>query len=106
VEGVLLSIKKEKGMGPDGYMVKLFQHFFELLGEDLARLVEESRSRGFVHDPLNSTFIALIPKTNFPKCFDYFRHISICNCIYKLIATTIPQTYSLNQHISREVCVS
>lgn len=89
VEGVLHSTQKEKSLGPDGWTMELFQHFFDLIGDDLARLVEDSKSKGFVHDPLNSTFLALIPKSDDTQSFDYFKAISLCNCTYKIFAKTI-----------------
>lgn len=89
VEGVLLSMQKEKSLGPDGWMVEFFQHFFDLIGDDHARLVEDSKSKGFVHDPLNSTFPDLIPKSGDPQSFNDFRPISLCNCTYKISTKTI-----------------
>lgn len=37
----------------------------------------------------NSTFITLIPKIDHPNSFDEFRPISLCNCLYKIIAKVI-----------------
>ena len=69
--------------------MELFQHFFELIGEELTEMVEESRVRGYVYEPFNSTFLSLIPKTNDPSSFEESRPISLCNCIYKTIAKII-----------------
>jgi hypothetical protein len=38
---------------------------------------------------LNSTFLALIPKSNKPQTFGDYRSISLCNLVYKLISKVI-----------------
>eukprot|EP00253_Pinus_taeda_P017008 PITA_17008 len=80
---------KEKSPGPDGWTIELFLHFFDLIGPDITEVVEESRRKGEIYRPFNSTFIALIPKKDEPETFEDFRPISLCNCIYKIIAKVI-----------------
>lgn len=89
VEGVLHSMQKEKSLGAYGWTMELFQHFFDLIGDDLVGLVEESRNMGFVHNSLNSTFLDLNPKYDDTQIFDDFRSISLCNWTYKIITKTI-----------------
>jgi hypothetical protein len=43
LKSVLFHFKKEKSPGPDGWTVEFFTSFFDLVGEDLLALVEESR---------------------------------------------------------------
>ena len=52
-------------------------------------MVEESRQKGFILGPLNSTFITLIPKANKPHLFGDFHPISLCNLCYKIISKVI-----------------
>ena len=56
------------------------------MGGDLLAAVESSRVSGRVDNALNSTFISLIPKEEKPLSFVYFRPISLCNLVYKLIS--------------------
>jgi hypothetical protein len=78
--------------------------FYDLIGKDLLDVVEESHREGHMHAPLNSTFIALIPNTDTPQCMDEFRPISLCNCIYKIVAKVIARRIKgvLSASISKE----
>eukprot|EP00253_Pinus_taeda_P009137 PITA_09137 len=51
--------------------------------------VEDSRWSGTILKSLNSTFLALIPKTEEAKTPDKFRPIALCNVIYKIISKVI-----------------
>lgn len=62
VKSIIKSMAKDKSLGPDGWTIELFQHFFNQIGSELTEVVEESRRKGVVYPPFNSTFIALIPK--------------------------------------------
>eukprot|EP00253_Pinus_taeda_P031755 PITA_31755 len=64
-------------------------NFFDTLGEDILKVVEDCRINGKMYEAFNTTFIALIPKSDNPISFDDFRPISLCNCIYKIIAKII-----------------
>uniref|UniRef100_A0A803NVZ1 Reverse transcriptase domain-containing protein n=1 Tax=Cannabis sativa TaxID=3483 RepID=A0A803NVZ1_CANSA len=48
--------------------------------------VKEFFANGILEPRLNSTFICLISKVEFPLSVDYFRPISLCNFSYKVIA--------------------
>lgn len=89
LEGVLKWFKKDKSPGPDGWTIEFYLAFFDVLGQDLLGVVEESRTTGSIYHAINSTFIALIPKSDSPASFDDYRPISLCNCLYKIISKTI-----------------
>lgn len=66
--------------------------------------MEECRLTGLLHKAINSTFIALIPKVDSPNAFDEFRPISLCSCLYKIIAKIISNHLKpiLSNHILHE----
>jgi hypothetical protein len=66
---VLKAFSKDKIPGPDGWTVEFYLYFFDLMGDDLLDLVEDSRLRGAVKNSLNATFLTLIPKVNKPSSF-------------------------------------
>eukprot|EP00253_Pinus_taeda_P034161 PITA_34161 len=104
LEATLKWFKKDKSPGPDGWTIELYLAFFDLLGNDLLKIVEDSRRRGRISSAIKSTFIALIPKSNAPSSFDDFCPISLCKCLYKIIVKTIANRLKpiLSQHISSE----
>jgi hypothetical protein len=59
---VLNSFAKDKSLGPDGWTVEFFIHCFDLVGDDLLALVDDSGLCGLVNKSLNKTFLTLIPK--------------------------------------------
>jgi hypothetical protein len=89
LKSILFHFKKEKSPGPDGWTVEFFTHFFDLIIEELLALVESIRSRGHMAGNLNSTFLALIPKSNNLHTFGDYHPISLCNLIYKLISKVL-----------------
>ena len=108
IEEELLAIvhtfHKDKSPGTDGWPIKFYLGLFEIIGDDLPKVVQESWREGFIHAPLNSSFIALIPKSNHPGRFEDFRPISLCNCIYKTISKIIEKRLKaiLSRHFSKE----
>jgi hypothetical protein len=51
--------------------------------------VEESHNSGNVIPTLNATFLTLIPKEERVTNIKNFRHIALCNVIYKIISKVI-----------------
>eukprot|EP00253_Pinus_taeda_P018951 PITA_18951 len=102
LEHTLKWFKKDKSLGPDGWSIEFYLAFFDITGEDLLRIVEDSRIRGFLETSITSTFTALIPKKDNPNSFEDFRPISHCNYIYKIIANIIENRMKpiLSNHIS------
>jgi hypothetical protein len=67
----------------------LFVGICDLISPNLLKVIEESRINGYIHPPFNSTFIVLIPKKDSHESLDEYRPISLCNCLYKIIAKII-----------------
>jgi len=89
IKDILIHFKRERSPGPDGWTTEFFIFFFDLVGEDLLQMVEDSRLKGHISGSLNSTFLVLIPKTDSSLSFNDYRPISLCNLVYKLISKVI-----------------
>lgn len=72
-----------------GVQLNFFLGLFDILGDDLLRVLEDSNQNMWILASFNTTFIALIPKNDAPHSFDDFRSISLCNGIYKMIMKII-----------------
>ena len=53
---------QDKSPGPDGWTVKFYRHFLNILGKEIAMAIDEVRSHRKIRESLNSTFLTLIPK--------------------------------------------
>lgn len=104
LESTLKWFKRDKSPCPDGWSMEFYIAFVDIIGPDLLGVIEESRTLGRIYAPLNSTYIALIPKTDSPSSFHELRPISLCNCLYKIIAKIIANRIKpiLSEHISQE----
>lgn len=69
--------------------MEFFLAFFDLIGDDLLKLVMEVKDKGKITGSMNSTFLALIPKVDHLDSFGDFRPISLCNLVYKVVAKTL-----------------
>lgn len=85
IEGLGGFILHAKSPRPDGYNVELYIGFYDLLKEDILKVVKDSRHMGYIHGSLNSTIICLVPKKKGTHSFEYYHPISCCNVIYKLV---------------------
>jgi len=81
-----------------------FMGLFDLIGNEILKLIEESRINGYIHSSLNSTFISLIPKRDNAQTLKDFRPISLCNNIYKVVSNIINRRlkYFLWKSVSQE----
>jgi hypothetical protein len=96
--------QKDKSQGPDGWTTNFFVGLYDIIGKDVLKVVEESRINGHIHVPLNATFISLIPNKDDPHTLEYFRPISLCNNIYKVVSKVISRRIKaiLSKFVSQE----
>jgi len=104
LKAVLGSFQKDKSPGPDGWSIEFFLDLFDLFGNDLMAVIEDTRTSGRLPASFNSTFIALIPKSDNALSLNEYRPISLCNCIYKIISKVIARRLkrTLSDNISAE----
>ncbi|GAA0143325.1 hypothetical protein LIER_35720 [Lithospermum erythrorhizon] len=79
-------MKGNKAPGPDGVSVKFFQHYWEIVGDDLAKMVLNFLNNGILLRKFNFTLITLLPKVKKPTCMTQFRPIALCNTVAKMIS--------------------
>uniref|UniRef100_A0A803NWW7 Reverse transcriptase n=1 Tax=Cannabis sativa TaxID=3483 RepID=A0A803NWW7_CANSA len=85
IRDTVFSIHPLKSPGPDGLPGRFFRKYWDVVGSNVYKAVQEVFATGEVHPKLNYTFICLIPKVNNPRRMEQFRPISLCNFPYKII---------------------
>ena len=91
VEETVRNMKRNKAPGPDGYTVEFYQAGWHFLAEEVLEVVEEARVNQRIWPGINSTLLALIPKTNQADQAEGFRPITLCNVISKIVASVVAQ---------------
>ncbi|GJX61978.1 RNA-directed DNA polymerase, eukaryota, reverse transcriptase zinc-binding domain protein [Tanacetum coccineum] len=74
-----------KAPGRDGYTAYLFKKAWSVIGVDVCKAIKEFFTSGKLLKEVNSTLIALIPKSHQPKIATEFRPIAYCNVVYRCI---------------------
>jgi hypothetical protein len=81
--------QKDASPRSKGWPIEFFLGFYDILKEDLLRLINKYRVSRRMSVSFNSTFIVLIPKYDNLVYFDQYKPISLCNCICKIISEVI-----------------
>ena len=79
-------MEPDKAPGPNGFSIHFYRTCWEIIKVDLLRMIKAFHQKAKVGGSTNSTFLALISKEVNPSSFDTFKHISLCNASYKILA--------------------
>ncbi|KAL0754749.1 hypothetical protein Bca101_092417 [Brassica carinata] len=86
IKATLLALPKNKALGPDGFSAEFFWEAWEVVGWDAVEAVKEFFTGGRMLRQFNTTAISLIPKVTGADQLSFFRPISLCSTIYKVMA--------------------
>ena len=86
IECAVFQIGAHKALGPDGIPAFFFHVFWDIVKEDVTRVVQAFFHSSSLFKSLNHSYIVLIPKKPFLNEVSHFRPISLCNVIYKVIS--------------------
>lgn len=79
-------LSSDKSPGSDGFPLRFYKSFWEVMKIDLMRVVENFYRSSYLDWRLNTTFISLIPKEPGASSLNDFRPISLLSGCYKIIA--------------------
>ncbi|GJW88814.1 RNA-directed DNA polymerase, eukaryota [Tanacetum coccineum] len=83
---VVWDFSLDKSLGPDGFTFGFYQRYWSFLENDVMEAVSYFFQHGSFLKGGNSSFIALIPKTQNANMVKDFRPISLIGSLYKIIA--------------------
>jgi hypothetical protein len=72
-----------------GLTIEFYLDFYELLKDDLLKVVQELKRSDKVLGLFKTTHLDLIPRKKEAFSFEDYRSISCCNVIYKIISKII-----------------
>ena len=78
-----------KAPGPDGMPPLFYQHYWNLIGDDISKSVLHFLNSASLPENLNHTFIILIPKKKNSETAADFRPISLCNVLYRICSKVL-----------------
>ena len=79
------NMEEDRAPGPDGYNANFIIICWDIIKNDLLKMVSKSQRCGKIGGCTNFAFLALIPKGKEANSFDRFRPISLCYIGYKII---------------------
>jgi uncharacterized protein YdcH (DUF465 family) len=82
-----------KAPEPDGFTASFFQKNWSTIHGEVCNAIMSFFDTGVLDPNINMTNIVLIPKISSPQSVTYFRPISLCNVIYKLISKVLANRF-------------
>lgn len=91
IRDAIWSCEESKAPGPDGFNMCFFRRCWNLVKEDVFRMMSDFHRTGKLEKSINCSFIALIPKTDNPNEIADFRPICLVSSLYKIVAKVLAQ---------------
>ncbi|OMO58928.1 reverse transcriptase [Corchorus capsularis] len=95
VKKAVFQMQGDTAPGPDGMSPLCFQNCWNIIEDDLCKMVLAFLNDGHPLPEINHTNIALVPKVSSLKTAKDFRPISLCNVIYKIISKMLANRLQL-----------
>ncbi|XP_031127477.1 uncharacterized protein LOC116029567 [Ipomoea triloba] len=89
VKTALFSMFPDKAPGPDGMNPGFYQHYWDVVGNDVSSFVLKCLDEGTIPDGLNNTNVVLIPKKSSLEKVADLRPIALYNVVYKIMAKMV-----------------
>lgn len=104
VREAMFSIKHESAPGPDGMTAAFFQNYWDFVGDDITREIQNVFTSGCLPADWNYTYICLLPKVLDPKVMADLRPISFCSVLYKTVSKIL--VHRLQPHLQELIGIN
>ncbi|XP_028082885.1 uncharacterized protein LOC114284188 [Camellia sinensis] len=95
IREVLNSCEGNKAPGPNGFNMSFFKKCWGIVKYDVLQFMREFHQNASLVRGLNSSFIALIPKSDSPSGLNEYRPISLIGSLYKILAKVLANRIKL-----------
>ncbi|GAU27921.1 hypothetical protein TSUD_160160 [Trifolium subterraneum] len=89
VQAAVFALNKDSAPGPDGFGAFFYQHYWDIVKNDVIRAVLQFFTSSWILPGFNSNIIALLPKTPDASSIDHYRPIAMANFKFKVISKII-----------------
>ncbi|KAL6562915.1 hypothetical protein OROHE_005502 [Orobanche hederae] len=89
VKDAVWSCDSDRSPGPDGFNFGFIMAFWEVIKDDIFKVLRELHRNGEFSKGCNTSFIVLIPKKDGASELNHFWPISLIGCLYKIIAKVL-----------------
>ncbi|GAU48070.1 hypothetical protein TSUD_324930 [Trifolium subterraneum] len=109
IKFAVFALNTDSAPGPDGFGAFFFQHYWDIVKDDVAKAVLEFFSSSWILPGFNSNIIALRPKSENATSIDQYRPIAMANFKSKPLAQgglNLRSLSSLNKASNLKLCRS
>ncbi|XP_028089237.1 uncharacterized protein LOC114289668 [Camellia sinensis] len=89
ISRALKQCEGNKAPGSDGFNLMLFKNCWQIVKGDVIHFMKDFHKNSKLVHGINSSFVALIPKSNNPSCLNDYRLISLLGSLYKILAKVL-----------------
>ncbi|WJX46320.1 rhamnogalacturonan endolyase [Trifolium repens] len=86
IKAAVFALNKDSAPGPDGFGAFFYQHFWDIVKDDVINAVLEFFTSGWVLPGFNSNIIILLPKFPEASSIEQYRPIAMANFKFKIIS--------------------
>ncbi len=89
IRKTVFQMHPSKAPGAEGMSCFFFKKYWHILGDNVTQVVLSFLNSGHLLKKINYAHIVLIPKIKNPQRAFYYRPISLCNVLYKIVSKVL-----------------